>query len=158
MSGSLDKRTTSASGTERLGEGLAPALAEGDVLALRGDLGAGKTRFVSGLARGIASTSRVRSPSFTLVHTHEGRVRLHHLDLYRLATPREAEGLGLDELLETGALVVEWGERLPAPVLAEALMIAVTAGEGDLRTFEASAWGGRGKALLEAWRALPEVL
>ena len=156
MSGSLEKQSASVEGTERLGEAFAAALAEGDVLALRGDLGAGKTRFAAGLARGIGSTSRVRSPSFTLVHTHEGRVRLHHLDLYRLTSVRETEGLGLEELLETGALVVEWGERLPPAFLAEAMMIAITAGPGERRAFGASAWGGRGKALLEAWRALPE--
>ncbi len=157
MSDTLEKRTASVEGTERLGEAFAPALTDGDVLALRGDLGAGKTRFVAGLARGIASTSRVRSPSFTLVHTHEGRLRLHHLDLYRLASARETEGLGLEELLETGAIVVEWGERLPAATLAEAMMLSVAVGEGDTRTFSASAWGGRGKALLEAWRALEEA-
>lgn len=158
MSGTLEKRSTGVEGTERLGEALAAALREGDVIALRGELGVGKTRFVAGLARGLASTSRVRSPSFTLVHTHEGRVRLHHLDLYRLASPREAEGLGLEELLETGALVAEWGERLPAAHLAEALMLSVAAGEGGTRTFAGSAFGGRGKALLEAWRALPETV
>jgi len=156
LSGSLDKRSTNVAGTELLGEALAAALCEGDVIALRGDLGAGKTRFVAGLVRGLASTSRVRSPSFTLVHTHEGRVRLHHLDLYRLGSAHETEGLGLDELRETGALVVEWGERLPAALLADALMIAVSVEDGDVRVWNASAWGGRGKQLLEAWRALAE--
>lgn len=156
MSGSLEKRSASSEGTERLAAAFAPALEAGDVLALKGGLGAGKTRLAAGLARGIESASRVRSPSFTLVHTHEGRVRMHHLDLYRLATARECEGLGLEELAETGALVVEWGERLPAVWLAEAMLVEVTAASDGTRTFAASAFGGRGKALLEAWRALPE--
>ncbi len=156
MTGSLDKRSTSAEQTEQLGEALAAALQPGDVIALRGELGAGKTRFVAGLARGLASDSRVRSPSFTLVHTHEARVRLHHLDLYRLASAQETDGLGLEELRETGALVVEWGERLPAPLLAEALMLAARVIDADTREWSASAWGGRGKSLLEAWRSLPE--
>lgn len=158
MSGSLEKRTASVEATERLGTAFAPALRAGDVIALRGDLGAGKTRFVAGLARGLDPRARVRSPSFTLVNEYlgvPGGLSLFHLDLYRLGTG-EVDGLGLEEYAERGALAVEWGERLPSGWLTEALMLAFTAGEGDTRTIAASAWGGRGKALLEAWRALAE--
>ena len=153
MSDPLEKRTASAAATERLGEAFAAALRAGDVLALRGGLGAGKTCFVTGLARGLSPAARVRSPTFTLVNEYDGRVSLFHLDLYRLDA-REAEGLGLEEYADRGALVVEWGERLPAAWLAEALMLDFAAGDGDERTIAASAWGGRGKALLEAWRAI----
>lgn len=156
VSGSLEKRTDSVEGTVALGAAFAPALAAGDVVALRGPLGAGKTRFVAGLAQGLAPGVRVRSPSFTLVNEYRGEPTLFHLDLYRLEDLREVEGLGLEEYAERGALVVEWGERLPSAWLSEALMIAVEPGAGDARLLRASAFGGRGKQLLEAWRALAE--
>ena len=153
MSGALEKQTGSVEDTERLGAALAPALRTGDVVALRGELGAGKTRFVSGLARALQPGTRVRSPSFTLVNEYAGEPAVFHLDLYRLATG-EVDGLGLEEYAGRGALVVEWGERLPAAWLAEALMLEFTPGEGDRRTIAGSAWGGRGRELLEAWRAI----
>lgn len=156
MSGSLDRRTGSPAATEALGTAFAPALRAGDVVALRGPLGAGKTRFVQGVVRGLHPGQRVRSPSFTLVNEYPGPVPLFHLDLYRLET-RDVSGLGLEEYAEQGPLLVEWGERLPAAWLEEALMLAFTPGTGDERTIAASAWGGRGRELLEAWRALPEA-
>lgn len=154
--GTLEKHTHSVEGTVELGQAFAPALRLGDVIALRGPLGAGKTRWVSGLASGLTPGSRVRSPSFTLVNEYLGPLPLFHLDLYRLEGIRDVEGLGLEEYAERGALVVEWGERLPATWLSEALMIAIEPGEGDARVLRASAFAGRGKELLEAWRALAE--
>ncbi|MEO5989006.1 MAG: tRNA (adenosine(37)-N6)-threonylcarbamoyltransferase complex ATPase subunit type 1 TsaE [Candidatus Eisenbacteria bacterium] len=156
MTGTLEKHTRSVEGTDQLGAAFAPALQLGDVVALRGPLGAGKTRFVSGMARGMSPGARVRSPSFTLVNEYLGVLPLFHLDLYRLEVTRDVEGLGLEEYAERGALVVEWGERLPVAWLAEALMIAIEPAEGDARVLRASAFGGRGKVLLEAWRTLPE--
>ena len=159
MNGPAVRRTTSVEATERLGLAFAPALRTGDVLALSGDLGAGKTRFVAGLARGLNPASRVRSPSFTLVNEYAGPLALYHLDLYRLGTG-EVDGLGLEEYAERGALVVEWGERLPAHWLEDALALAFRAGEGDEREIEASlpaAGSARGRELLEAWLALPEA-
>lgn len=154
--GTLEKRTGSVEATETLGLRFAPTLQVGDVIALRGPLGAGKTRFVSGLARGLSPGSRVRSPSFTLVNEYLGTMPVFHLDLYRLEGARDIEGLGLEEYAERGALVVEWGERLPGAWLTEALMIAIEPGEGDTRVLRASAFGGRGKDMLESWRGLPE--
>lgn len=154
--GTLEKHTGSVEATVALGAAFAPALQLGDVLALRGPLGAGKTRFVAGLAQGLTPGARVRSPSFTLVNEYLGPLPLFHLDLYRLEGMRDVEGLGLEEYAERGALVVEWGERLPGAWLAEAMMIAIEPGEGDARVLRASAFAGRGKALLEAWRALTE--
>jgi tRNA threonylcarbamoyladenosine biosynthesis protein TsaE len=151
-----DARTSrSVAETERLGERLAAALADGDVLALAGELGSGKTRFVAGLARGLACRARVRSPSFALVHEYHGRLLLLHLDLYRLESV-DAEGLGLEEYAERGVLAVEWGDRLPARWRAEALAISFESPGGDVRRLSASATAGRGLALLDAWRALPE--
>ena len=153
MSRPLEKRSTSVERTEALGAALAPSLAAGDVIALCGDLGSGKTRFVAGLARALAPAARVRSPSFTLVNEYGGRVPLFHLDLYRLRAG-EVEGLGLEEYAERGALVVEWGERLPAAWLADALVLAFAGGGDDVRTIAATAAGPRGAELLAAWGAI----
>ena len=98
--------------TSAAGEGLAPRIGPGDVVLLYGDLGAGKTAFVRGLARGLgASPDDVSSPTFTLVQEYHGRVTLHHVDLYRLK-PIEVDDLGLDELTSGPVVVaVEWAER-----------------------------------------------
>jgi tRNA threonylcarbamoyladenosine biosynthesis protein TsaE len=138
--------------TERRGELLAGALRAGDVVLLIGPLGAGKTCFVSGLARGLGAQGRVRSPSFGLVHEYSGRLPLVHVDLYRLAE-REAEALGLDELIERAALVVEWGERLPASLRRDALELHFAIAGPERRAIAADACGARGAELLEAWRA-----
>lgn len=146
-------RTASVEETERLGEALAPALRAGDVVTLRGPLGAGKTRFVAGLARGLAAAARVRSPTFTLVNEYPGRINLVHLDLYRVE-PGDVEGLGVDDYLEDGALVVEWGEKLPAARRADALMFGFAIASERERTISAGSAGARGAELLAAWRAV----
>ena len=145
--------TRSPEATEALGEALAPALREGDVIALEGPLGAGKTRFVAGLARGLACRARVRSPSFAIVNEYHGRLLLLHLDLYRLEG-RDLDGLGLEEYAERGTLAVEWGEKLPAGWLGQALAIAIAPAGADERRLAASARAGRGLELLEAWRRI----
>lgn len=141
----------SAAETEDFGARLAPHVAAGDVIALSGPLGAGKTRFVAGLARGLGYAARVRSPTFTLLHEYAGRVPLFHADLYRLET-RDTAALGLEEARDRGALVVEWSERLPAPLLDDALLVAIEIVSETGRALTVSAAGPRGKALLEAWR------
>jgi len=143
----------SAEATERLGEALAPALAIGDVLALEGPLGAGKTRFVTGLARSLSPAARVRSPSFTLVNEYTGRVTLIHADLYRVE-PGEVGSLGLAELAERGALAVEWGGKLPDRLAAGALRLDFELLSESERAISASARVGRGLVLLAAWRAI----
>lgn len=137
--------------TERLGLRLGPSLRAGDVVVLSGPLGAGKTRFVRGLARGMGSSAHVRSPSFLLVLTYPGPVPLTHLDLYRLERG-EVDALGIEEALQDSALVVEWGERLPHSYLADALTLRIEILPGEERRIHASAQGERGVALLEAWR------
>ena len=100
--------------TEGLGEQFGRAAARGLVIALTGDLGAGKTQLVKGLARGLGITARVHSPTFTLVNEYAGgRLRLFHLDLYRLESRRQILSAGLDEFLQPdGVAVVEWAERI----------------------------------------------
>jgi tRNA threonylcarbamoyladenosine biosynthesis protein TsaE len=143
----------SESATEALGAAFAAALEAGDAVVLSGPLGAGKTRFVAGLARGLHARARVRSPSFTLINEYRGDRLLLHLDLYRLE-PREAEGLGLEEQLERGVLVAEWGEKLPAALRAEALTLRFEIVSESARAITARAAGARGLALLARWRAL----
>jgi len=107
--------TASEGETERAGEEISSALPHGAVVFLYGDLGAGKTAFVRGMARGLgADPEDVSSPTFTIVQEYSGaRARLHHVDLYRLAPP-EIEDLGLDDLIDGQDLVaIEWADRWP---------------------------------------------
>lgn len=99
--------------TESLGERCGRAARAGQVFALSGDLGAGKTRLVAGFARGLGVTSRVHSPTFTLANEYTGgRLRLFHLDLYRLETREQILSAGLDDFLHPdGVAIVEWAER-----------------------------------------------
>ncbi len=110
--------THSAEETMALGSKLAPTLKNARMVILRGDLGAGKTTLVKGIAEGLHAGSHddVTSPTFTLIHEYQGpEVNLFHVDLYRIDTPRELDTLGLDELFaEDGNLVLlEWGEKFP---------------------------------------------
>ena len=100
--------------TESLGEQFGRTAKPGLVIALSGDLGAGKTQFVRGLARGLGITTRVHSPTFTLVNEYGGgRLKLFHLDLYRLETPEQVWSAGVEEYLKPdGIAVIEWFERI----------------------------------------------
>ena len=150
----LDRRVSdSEAATEALGAAFAAGLEAGDVIVLTGPLGAGKTRFVAGLARGFHARARVRSPSFTLINEYRGDRLLLHLDLYRLE-PSEAEGLGLEEQVERGVLVAEWGEKLPPALRAEALTLRFEILSEAARAITARAAGARGLALLARWRTL----
>jgi tRNA threonylcarbamoyladenosine biosynthesis protein TsaE len=107
--------TTSAAETEEAGRQLGERLRTGDVVLLTGELGAGKTTFVRGVARGAGSSAPVASPTFQLVRVYAGRVQLAHVDLYRIEHTAELGDLGLDELADQGAIVIEWGDRLKVP-------------------------------------------
>jgi tRNA threonylcarbamoyladenosine biosynthesis protein TsaE len=104
----------SAAETEALGEAWGRAAKSGLVIGLSGDLGAGKTQLVKGLARGLGIAARVQSPTFALVNVYPGgRLSLFHLDLYRLDTPEQIAAAGLEEYLRpAGVAVIEWAERL----------------------------------------------
>lgn len=107
--------TSSPAETEEAGRRLGERLRAGDVILLTGDLGAGKTTFVRGVARGTSSAAPVASPTFQLVRVYPGRVQLAHVDLYRIENSTELADLGLDELADLGAVVVEWGDRIDVP-------------------------------------------
>jgi tRNA threonylcarbamoyladenosine biosynthesis protein TsaE len=101
--------------TEALGQLFGRDAKAGVVIALSGDLGAGKTQFVKGLARGLGISMRVHSPTFTLVNEYNGgRLKLFHLDLYRLETHEQILSAGIEEFLKPdGVSVIEWAERIP---------------------------------------------
>ena len=114
----VEYTTRSADETIALGRQLASRLRDVRMVILRGDLGAGKTTLVKGIAEGLnaASQDDVTSPTFTLIHEYRGPdVRLYHVDLYRIETQRELDTLGLDELLadEGNLVLIEWGEKFP---------------------------------------------
>jgi len=117
--------TRSARETTALGAALGRALEPGDVIALVGDLGAGKTQLVRGVCDGAAVPEReVASPSFAIVATYHGRIPVHHADLYRLADEEELHATGfLDLLGGDGAVLVEWADRIPGALPAERLEI-----------------------------------
>src|SRR5216683_2649436 len=127
--------TTSEAETAAVGRELAATLAAGDIVLLFGDLGAGKTAFVRGLAEGLGiAADEVSSPTFTLVQEYRGgRLPLFHIDLYRLDDPREIDDLGLDELIADGVLAIEWAEKLPRPTPG-AIIVRIAHGDADSRT------------------------
>jgi tRNA threonylcarbamoyladenosine biosynthesis protein TsaE len=105
--------SVNAAETKAVGERLAEKIQAGDVLALVGDLGAGKTQFVKGLAKGLGSTAVVTSPTFTLVHEYQGsRLPIYHFDFYRIESPAALRAIGFDEIVfGDGVSVIEWADR-----------------------------------------------
>ena len=148
----MSRFTAGPAATEAAGEEFARLLRPGDVVLLSGPLGAGKTTFVRGLARGLGVRERATSPTFTIVRQHEchndlGIATLHHADVYRVTSLDEVFDLALGELVEEAAVaVVEWGE-LAAPVFGADVVtvsIAVTSDEG--RTIDVDGAGARDRA------------
>ena len=138
-------RTRSEAGTLALGELLSELLPAPRLVILRGDLGAGKTTLVKGIvaALGAAEPDGVTSPTFTLVHEYKARkVRVFHLDLYRIETEAELEGVGIWEISDAGdALVlVEWGERFPSLVARAEAEIAIETGENETERLLTVRW------------------
>lgn len=117
--------------TEDIGARLAQALTGGEVLALYGGLGAGKTAFTRGLARGLGIARPVTSPTFTLLHQYKGRLALSHFDVYRLSSVEEAEDIGIDEIMQAdGVTVIEWPERVEE-LLDDRTIVIKIEGSGD---------------------------
>jgi tRNA threonylcarbamoyladenosine biosynthesis protein TsaE len=118
----LDFISHSEAQTRRLGARLAAFLTPGDVLALQGDLGSGKTRWVQGVCQGLGVTGPVNSPTFTLVNEYQGRCLVYHIDLYRLEDGPELLTFGLEEYLYgPGVSLIEWAERAAALLPEERL-------------------------------------
>lgn len=117
--------THSEQETEQLGERLAKKLTPGTVIAYEGDLGAGKTAFTRGLARGLGITERVTSPTYTIVNEYPGKIPLFHFDMYRVSSSEELFDIGWEDYLERGGiLAVEWSERV-ADAMENPLRISI---------------------------------
>jgi tRNA threonylcarbamoyladenosine biosynthesis protein TsaE len=126
----------------------------GDALALVGDLGAGKTVFVQGLAAGLGYAGPVTSPTFTLIHVYEGgRTTLYHADLYRLEREAELDDVGLDDTFrQEGVVAVEWADRFPGVMPGDHLELRLEVVSPAERRLTARATGERAAALLASWR------
>jgi tRNA threonylcarbamoyladenosine biosynthesis protein TsaE len=132
---SFDFVSRSPEQTRRIGARLGALLRSGDVLALSGDLGAGKTTFVQGIAQGWGSSDNVSSPTFVLVNVYRRADggRLHHMDAYRIQSALEAEDLDIDEMLASGALIVEWAERIQSALPEDFLAVEMSWADEEQR-------------------------
>lgn len=151
-----DLLTRSEEETISLGRAIGESLSAGDAVLISGQLGAGKTRFVQGMAEGLETTDRPRSPTFVLVSRHIGRLVLHHCDLYRLDGAADVEELGLMERVEDGdVLAVEWPERARLALPEDALEVTMERGAGeDERSIAITQNGPASGRLLQAARLL----
>ena len=146
-------RSASPEETHRLGVQLGRLLQPGDFVGLVGDLGAGKTHLVRGVAEGAeVERSQVASPTFAIVYPYQGRLPLYHADLYRLADYDELYATGFLDLVGTdGAMLVEWLDRIPEAARREYLRLTLREAGDDARELVAEAWGERPAELLRAW-------
>jgi tRNA threonylcarbamoyladenosine biosynthesis protein TsaE len=145
--------TKSADDTRALAGEVAPLVRRGDLLVLAGDLGAGKTAFVQGLARGLGVADPVTSPAFVLVRSYAGRIPLTHVDVYRLDHLQEVVDLGIAEMVDDdGVMAIEWGDVIVPTLPADFLEVRIEEGETDddrLLSFQAvgPSWAPRMGAL-----------
>jgi tRNA threonylcarbamoyladenosine biosynthesis protein TsaE len=124
--------TKSADDTRDLAAQLAGLARPGDVVLLAGDLGAGKTTFTQGFGSGLGVPERITSPTFTLVHTYVGRLKLVHVDVYRLELLQEVIDLGLPELIDDGGVaLIEWGEAAAPALATDFLRVRIAFGPSD---------------------------
>jgi tRNA threonylcarbamoyladenosine biosynthesis protein TsaE len=146
----LVARTTTVGETRDLAAALAALAQPGDLFVLAGDLGAGKTAFVQGFGAGLGVTEPITSPTFTLAQQYEGRLRVHHLDVYRLDQLGEVAELGLSELLDDGGVVlIEWGDAILPVLPNDYLEVRLTFGDGEPEAHDAAP-GAASQAVAES--------
>jgi tRNA threonylcarbamoyladenosine biosynthesis protein TsaE len=151
---SMDFISRSADQTRRLGMRLGSLLQTGDVVALSGDLGSGKTTLVQGIAQGWGSTDAVSSPTFVLVNLYRrpDGAQLHHMDAYRVESALEAEDLDMDAMFTNGPLIVEWAERITAALPKEILWIDMNWVAEEHRSLVVKPVGNRSQQLVAEFK------
>jgi tRNA threonylcarbamoyladenosine biosynthesis protein TsaE len=146
--------TKNTSETTRIGRWVGSHLLAGDLVALAGELGTGKTHFIKGLAAGmgVEKSSHISSPSYTLIHEYPGRIPFYHVDLFRLETEREAEELGIEEYVgRRGVTVFEWADRIPSLLPREMLWIHIHYTGKRSRSIEIAGRGERYEQLVKSF-------
>ncbi len=151
-------RSRSTAQTVALGVRLGQVAGPGLVLELIGDLGAGKTHFVRGLATGLGVPSGVRSPTFTICQVHEGRCPLFHIDAYRIDDPEELLIQGYDEMRDVGVVAVEWADRIEPLLPPRRLRVEIDCVGEEERDIRMFAWGEDFERLLDSLPPGPDVL
>ena len=141
--------------TPRIAAALAKVVVPGTVIALEGDLGAGKTHFTQGLARGLGVGEAVTSPTFNVMSVYDqGRLPLYHFDLYRLEDALELEDIAFYDYVEAdGVSCIEWAAKFPEEIPAQALWISITTREDNVRSIEVRTASGETQVLIDAWFA-----
>ncbi len=130
-------KSNNAEETESFGIRLGNSLKKGDVISLRGSLGAGKTVMAKGIAKALEINEAIVSPTFTLVQEYEGDMKMYHLDLYRLSGEDEFESMGGEEFLyPDGVTLVEWSEKIESMLPEDTIYINITIEEDETRTIE----------------------
>jgi tRNA threonylcarbamoyladenosine biosynthesis protein TsaE len=150
----LHTKTTAE--TIQIGKSVGGLLRPGDVVALVGELGAGKTQFIKGLAEGagVRRSTYVSSPSFTLINEYPGRIPFYHVDLFRLEQEKEAEELGLEDYFQGGGIsAVEWADKIPSLLPKEMLLIHIAYTGKNTRSLEVT---GKGKHYEDLVKELSE--
>lgn len=154
MSSPVEYISHSVEQTRALGVRIGELLAGGEVIALIGPLGAGKTQWVKGLSdgAGVTDLDAVNSPTFVLVNEYAGRVYIHHLDAYRLTGPTELRALGFDEMIDSGStVIVEWADRVMSILPEDRLTITLEIAGPTERRIRGVANGPTSRRLLWAW-------
>ena len=141
--------------TQRIAAALAKVVVPGTVIALEGDLGAGKTHFTQGLARGLGVGEAVTSPTFNVMSVYDqGRLPLYHFDLYRLEDALELEDIAFYDYVEAdGVSCIEWAAKFLEEIPAQALWISITTCEDNARSIEARTASEETQVLIDAWFA-----
>ncbi len=155
----LTLQTSDPEETRKIGEIIGRLLSPGDVVGLMGDLGAGKTVFAQGVARGIGAGGPVTSPTFTLIHEHIGRIPLYHVDVYRLRTPADVETIGIEDYLYgDGAVVLEWADQVLSILPDERLDVMIKRSheeqDDDVREISINPHGQRYQQMLEELKTI----
>jgi tRNA threonylcarbamoyladenosine biosynthesis protein TsaE len=146
--------TKSPDDTIEWGKRIGKRLQPGDVIALYGDLGAGKTTLTRGIAAGLELDADIHSPTFTLIHEHAGLIPLYHVDLYRLSGDDEVEFLGLEEYMYgDGVTIIEWADRMDSSLPVQRLDITLKMAGNDIREMILRSDSERIAAIIEALNA-----